>query len=214
MSTPQVSKWSEEFGAEYTIRNYLTLEEFEKKYVLTYGTSRTMMFEEFIGDQKKDIKILEVGCNIGLQLRCLENLGFENLWGVEPQKFALNQAKLQSQSIHYTDGDIFDIPYKNEYFDLILISGVFIHIHPDDLRRAIWEVLRCTKKHILIFEYYSDNIKEILYHGEKNLLWKTDYANLFKTYCPNLMIEKRKKYKYLNNDNVDEMALLKKVVEL
>lgn len=213
MQTQQLSQWKEEFGNQYTIRNFSTLEEFEQSYVKKYGTSKTMMFEEFMSDKSKDIKILEVGCNIGLQLQCLCSLGFKNLYGIEPQSFALYLAKTQS-TFNYAPGNIFDIPFKNEYFDLVLISGVFIHIRPDDLYEAMKEVIRCTKKYILIFEYYSDKIEEIEYHGEKNLLWKAPYADLFVKNFDNVMINKQKKYKYLDNDNVDEMTLLRKVVEL
>jgi hypothetical protein len=46
--------------------------------------------------------------------------------------------------------------------------------------------------------------------GNANRLWKNDFLKLFLERHPDLEIVKRRKLKYVKNENVDMMFLLKK----
>jgi len=206
----QITKWKDKFGKEYTNRNALTLDKLEQMYENNYGLSRTGLNNIFIGKFNHSIKILEIGSNIGNQLLLLQKMGFKNLYGIEINDYAIELSKQRTNNINIIQGSAFDIPFKNEYFDLVFTSGVLIHIAPHDINLVLNEIYRCTKKYIWGFEYYEEKYTEILYRGKKDLLWKANFAQLYLNLFENLKLIKEKKIKYLNNDNIDVMFLLKK----
>lgn len=205
--TEQMKFWKGKFGDEYTLRNSGEWDEFYKKQ---WGVTRTELNEEFLSGLNKDISILEVGCNMGNQLAILQKEGFNNLWGLEINKKALELAK-ENKSLNLIEGSVFDIPFKDEFFDMVFTSGVLIHISPKDLNKAIDEIYRTSKRYIWCFEYFSDKCEEIVYRGHKNRLWKNNFLKLFLERFPNLKIIKQKKIKYLENENVDMMFLIEKI---
>ena len=204
----QIQEWAGQFGKEYTDRNALSLEETELLYKKNYGIARTEMNSEFIGNMDRDMKILEVGSNIGTQLLYLQKEGFKSLYGIEISDYAVELSKSKTKSINIIQGSAFDIPFKNGFFDLVFTSGVLIHIAPEDIGRVIDEMYRCTKIYIWCFEYYAKTYTQVNYRGHADLLWKTDFANLFLKRFSDLKLVKEKHFKYLNNDNVDAMFLL------
>src|SRR5947209_20398796 len=85
--------WRGEFGKEYTDRNPQNLGDWDRLYLEQYGFTKIEMNQEFLGSVDRNIRILEVGCNIGNQLLGLQRMGFENLYGVELQPYAVEKAK-------------------------------------------------------------------------------------------------------------------------
>lgn len=208
--TRQEEEWGGQFGKEYTDRNALTLDELENLYQDRYGFTRTEMNSEFIGNLARGIKILEVGSNIGNQLLCLQNMGFKNLYGIELQSYAVELSKSRTQGINIIQSSAFDIPFKDGFFDLVVTSGLLIHIAPEDIAAVLDEIYRCTKQYIWCFEYYSDVYTKIEYRGHTNLLWKSNFSKLFLDRFSSLRLVKEEHFKYTSNDNVDVMFLLRK----
>jgi len=207
----QKQKWSTEFGKEYTDRNIYKPDNLDEFYKKQYGITRSEMNNKFLTQfVDRDSKILEVGCNVGNQLRLLQRMGYTNLYGIELQDYAVEKAKELTKGINIIKGNADDIPFKGGYFDLVFTSGVLIHINPENIKKVLEEIFRCSNKYIFGFEYYSDNYEEINYRGNDDLLWKTDFSKLYLKYIPNLKIEKYKKFKYIDNNNEDLMFLLKK----
>ena len=208
--TEQLREWKHKLGKEYTDRNAISLDDLEALYRRNYGIARTELNKLFLHDMDRSIKILEVGCNIGNQLLCLQKMGFNNLYGIEPNNHAAELLKIGTSKIDIIEGDIFNIPFKDRHFDLVFTSGVLIHISPLDIKRAMKEIYRCTDKYIWGFEYYSEEYKEIIYRGRKSLLWKADFPKLYTDIFHDSEIMKIKFLKYLENDNIDVMFLLRK----
>jgi len=206
----QLEKWTGGFGQEYTERNRSSLSAMEKLNKRYFGVTRTEMNRQFLGRFDRSMRILEVGCNIGNQLLCLQRMGFDNLYGIEPQDYAVEMAKKRAKGIQIIKGNIFDIPFKDGYFDLVFTSGVLIHISPKNIKKALKEIYRCSRKYIWGYEYYSEKYEEIPYRGEKNLLWKGNFVEIYKSLAPNIKIAKLQLHKYLDNKNMDIMFLLKK----
>lgn len=208
----QLNNWKGKFGQEYTDRNKMSLKNLEKLYENNYGMTRTELNKLFLDKIDRSKKILEIGSNIGIQLFCLQKMGFKNLYGIEPQEYAVQLSKRGTKDINIIKGDVFDIPFKDEFFDIVFTSVVLIHIHPRNIRRAMKEIYRCSKKYIWGVEYYADKYTEILYRGQKNLLWKTDFLKIYQSIFPDLKVVRIKFLKYLKNDNIDVMFLLSKNV--
>jgi len=208
--TKQVDFWQNDFGKEYTQRNTYSKEELDEVYQKTWGITKSAINEEFFGNLDRDIKILEVGCNVGQQLRHLQNIGFKNLYGIEIQETAVEEAKSITQNINIIYGEASDIPFKDQWFDLVFTAGVLIHISPSNLPGALKEIVRCSRKYIWGHEYYSPELEEILYRGHKGVLWKQDFRKLYTDTIGNLKLIKEKKVKYVENENVDQMFLLER----
>ena len=208
--TEQMKKWTGEFGKEYTDRNALSLEETEALYKRNYGVTRTKLNERFLKGIDRSIRILEVGSNVGNQLLCLQGMEFSNLYGIEPQSYAVELSKKRTKGINIIKGNVFDIPFKDNYFDLVFTSGVLIHIAPSDIQKVLKEIYRCSSEYIWGFEYYADIYTEVTYRGHNNLLWKTNFARLYLDSFDDLELVKEKRLKYLESENVDAMFLIRK----
>lgn len=208
--TEQTKKWAGQFGKDYTDRNPQSTEELDRLYKDNYGITRTELNESFLGNLDRNIKILEVGSNIGLQMVFLQKMGFKNLYGIEINEHAVELSKKLTKNINIIQGSAFDLPFKNNCFDLVFTAGVLIHLNPKDIEKVLREIHRCTKKYIWGFEYYADRYMEVEYRRNKNLLWKANFSKLYLDSFNDLELLKERKMKYLNNANIDVMFLLQK----
>ena len=212
-TTQQEAFWAGSFGQEYTDRNSRHLAEWNDFYRQTWGLTKLDMNQQFVGTLPLDSRILEVGCNTGMQLRGLQEAGFSQLYGVELQAYAVEKAKEYSQHLNIVQGSGFDLPFKDEFFDVVCTNGVLIHIAPADLPRLMAEMVRCSRRYIWGFEYYAPQPTAIPYRGNEGFLWKADFAQLFLDNFPELRLVKRELYPYLNaaeQGNQDAMYLLEK----
>lgn len=175
--TRQLEKWESSFGVEYTDRNIIPPE------------NRIESFKKIVHGLKLK-SILEVGCNVGHNLIALLKIGDFKLIGLEPLKYAVLKGRTMSNQISILEGDIFDIPFKDNYFDLVFTSGVLIHIHLKNLMDAIDELYRVSKNYILAIEYCAVKETTITYRGNNELLWKRNFKKHFLDRYPKLEIIK------------------------
>lgn len=118
-------------------------------------------------------KILEVGCNIGNNLRVF---GTDlNVYGIDMNEKALEIAKQRLPNFKFKKGLITDIPFDDNYFDLVFTRGVLIHIHLDDMQNAMKELFRVSNKWIFNLEYFGKDNKMIKWKRGDDLLW---YRNM------------------------------------
>jgi len=209
--TEQLKKWTDKFGKEYTDRNTLDCAGVDKLYQDNYGITRRELNREFLQGIDRSARILEVGSNTGNQLICLSEAGFETLYGIEPQEYAVELSKQRTRGINIIRGNAFDLPFKDNYFDLVFTSGVLIHISPEKIKDALKEIVRCSRKWIWGFEYYAPKHTEINYRGNNDLLWKADFSRIYCENFPELKKIRSKMLPYLDTpENKDEMFLLEK----
>ena len=93
---------------------------------------------------------------------------------------------------------------------MVFTSGVLIHISPTNVPEALREIYRASQKYIWGFEYWAKEPTEIPYRGHRNLLWKANYAQMYVDLFGDLELIKEEKLKYISNENIDSMFLLKK----
>lgn len=212
IKTKQIDFWQGEFGKKYTKRNTYGPKQLDLLYKKIYGISCYEMNNSFLSKFNKNLKILEIGCNNGQQLRHLQLMGFKNLFGIEIQWYATEIAKKVTRNINIIQGSAFDIPFRDGYFDLVFTAGVLIHINPKDIEKAMQEIYRVSKKYIWGFEYYSQNgYEEIVYRGNRNVLWKTDFRAFYQKVFPQLKLIKETLYPYADDKGlIDQRFLLSK----
>lgn len=209
--TFQEENWSGQHGDEYNKRNPQTTKDMDEVYSSNYGgVTRTQLNKEFLDDIPRDVRILEVGANIGVQLAYLQEMGFEKLYGVDINREAIETSKANLKGIDIILASALDLPFKENCFDLVFTSGVLIHISPDNIKSSMKELVRCSKKYIWGFEYFAENYMRVNYRGKDDLLWKTNFSQLYLDSFPELKLKKEKKIKYTDSDNVDVMFLLEK----
>ncbi len=207
---PQHDFWKGDFGKKYLTRNTLSSKELDQDYKKSFGIERSVMNKEFLASIPKDAKVLEVGANYGMQLRMLSELGFTNLYGVELNPAVAKAARETHSSFNIIEGNALDLPFKDNYFDLVFTSNVLIHIAPKNRKKAIDEIVRCSRSYVWGFEYFNEESVEVPYRGHRNVLWKTDFPKLYKTTHPNLKLVRQNIYKDLASENRDVMYLFKK----
>ena len=74
----QQKLWKGGFGDSYIKRNS-SLDQVNELYKKQTGVTQEEIFEEFFNPLKRDISIIELGCNIGLKLSILKKMGFVNI---------------------------------------------------------------------------------------------------------------------------------------
>lgn len=212
MDTDQTKIWTSDFGKEYSSRNlYKDIEDHNLSYIDFYGKTKDELNKEILSILPKNLKILEVGSNVGFQLASLQRFGFSNLCGIEIQRDCVDEAKKLWKGIDIIQASGFDIPFKDNYFDLVFTNNVLIHISPDDIKIVLKEMNRVSSKYIYGFEYYSEEYESVEYRNHKDLLWKTDFEILFLNNFTELKSIFSKKYPCLNFEgNTDKAYILEK----
>jgi pseudaminic acid biosynthesis-associated methylase len=161
----ELEEWKGAFGDEYTSRNAVE------------WRSRLEGFRSmFEGLSPK--RVLEVGCNRGHNLVGLAELldSEVELAGIEPNRTALQIARRSTDRAGFLPGTIYDLPFKDGYFDLVFTCGVLIHIPDEKLQAALAEMARVSSRYILFAEYFAEQDEEIVYRGQSGLLWKRDFS--------------------------------------
>ena len=208
--TEQTEKWVGQFGREYTDRNASSLEGMETLSKSDFGKTRSDQNEQFLQGVDRSARILEVGCNIGNQLLCLQRMGFNDLWGIDIQEYALGLAMGRTDGINFALASALDIPFEDGSFDLVFTSGLLIHIGPSDILRAMAEIRRCSRSYIWGSEHYADEDEEILYRGHRNLLWNRNFVRLYLDSFSGLSLINEVLFPCLGGDDMNTMFLLKK----
>jgi pseudaminic acid biosynthesis-associated methylase len=213
MRTQQMEFWLGEFGKQYTDRNTLNPSQLNQLYFDSLGITRDQMNSEMLGSLPKDIRILEIGSNIGQQLEGLRRLNFSRLFGIELQWYAVEYLKNHTKDMTVLQGSGLEIPFKTSSFGLVFTSGVLIHIAPENIPIFMGEIYRVTSQYIWGFEYYAEKYTDINYRGNIDVLWKADFASIFLSQYPDLTLVQKKLYPYTSQrglGNIDCMYLLKK----
>ncbi len=165
MKTEQEKFWEGSFGDEYSTRN-------QGPQLLA---SNRALFADVLRRTRGVSSVLELGANVGNNLRALRDLLPEaKLSGVELNATAARalaewgQAEVFNQSLLDFRAD--------RRWDLVLVKGTLIHLAPDRLPDAYDVVDRCASRYVCLVEYYNPAPVEISYRGHSGKLFKRDFA--------------------------------------
>jgi len=173
----QEEAWLSQVGQDYTDRNTMTADELDDLYYDCFGITRRKLNWRFLQYLPKETSILEVGCNIGMQLRHLQEMGYKNLHGIELNQYAIDH--LCVSGVEVRRGNACDLPYLDRTWDLVFTSGVLIHLPEPKLYQAMTEIVRVSNKWVWGFEYYSSPRTHIPYQARNDLLWSDDFPGRF-----------------------------------
>lgn len=127
--------------------------------------------------QWRDINtILELGAGTGANVKALRKR-FPNAHAtaVELNRAACTMLQADSPEVKAIEASILDWEPQQRW-DLVLTKGLLIHIAPNLLPAVYATLHKAAARYILIAEYYNPTPVEVVYRGEKDLLWKRDFA--------------------------------------
>jgi len=98
---------------------------------------------------KKVDSILDVGCGEGFTLNRLKEHGIgKKLEGLEYSKDAIALGKKLYPGIKIIHGSVYELPYEDNSFDLVLCTEVLEHL--EEPAKALKELVRVAKKYLVI----------------------------------------------------------------
>lgn len=183
MTSEQLGNWRGDFGNDYVDRNLPTA-----KVMASRLKMWSRILESFGSDTPRSI--LEVGCNVGLNLRALSALSSAELFGLEPNGKA--RAKLVGDKVvpesHVKEGFSTLLPFEDASADMVFTVGVLIHIPPAELPETYREMHRVSRRFILSVEYYSEQPVTVPYRNKDEHLFKRDFGGMWLEMFPDLKI--------------------------
>ncbi len=179
----QESLWRGDFGDAYIDRN-----EVGPAGIAARINCWAEMLKTVAGAPPESI--LEVGANIGQNLRALQRLTPAKLYALEPNEKARERlvADKVVDADKTIDGLASKIPLADGAVDLAFTFGVLIHIHPDNLLASMSEIYRVSRRYIICAEYFADKPTEVPYRGHTEALFKRDFGGFYLDSFPKLKV--------------------------
>ena len=172
--TKQTELWRGNFGNAYVDRNKATEKNIQRV---------TRIYAEILSHTNAvpPASILEVGANIGINLRALARITSARLLALEPNQKARDRLiadnVIDSERIFNSTAS--DIPLEDDEVDLVFTSGVLIHIPEEKLESAYRQMHRVAGRYVLSIEYFSQTPVTVPYRGETEALFKRDFGGMW-----------------------------------
>lgn len=165
-ATEQEAFWAGDFGNAYIERN-------------RYASAPTIAFLGRALRSAHGVRsIFEVGANIGNKIAAMQAL----FPAADVQAIEINAkahaelVKIVPDAIH---GSILDWEPDGRQYDLVYSTGVLIHLSPDHLPLVYDRMATLSRRYVMMAEYYAPKPQEIPYRGERDKLFKRDFAGEF-----------------------------------
>lgn len=175
--TEQEKFWAGTFGDEYIGRN-------QGKEV---AAANLAFFSRILERTQSVRSAIEFGANIGLNLEALRAL----IPGIDLSAIEINQKAVEELGklggIKIYPQSILDFQPDSPR-ELALIKGVLIHIDPTRLGQVYDLLYRASNRYICIAEYYNPSPVEVPYRGNREKLFKRDFAGEMLDRFPDLRL--------------------------
>lgn len=114
---------------------------------------------------KPKMKLLDVGCGTGQYLRSLRKRTDKNIdyTGLDVTEYFIELAKKGFKDVPFYVGDIYNLRFKDNEFDMTICNNVILHLPPKP-KEAIAELIRVSSKYIVIRTTFAKRnyiIKEV-----------------------------------------------------
>jgi pseudaminic acid biosynthesis-associated methylase len=171
--------WAEAFGNAYVERNRAA------------GDARAPFWQTILTEFPAR-RVLEVGCNIGGNLRWIASLmPPQQVYGVDINLKALDELHQNLAGVNAMWSPARELPFRDGWFDLVFTMGVLIHQPESTLPLVMAEIVRCSRRYVMCGEYYAEQITEVAYRNQLGALFKRDYGRIYQELFPELQLRKR-----------------------
>ena len=159
--------WAGDFGKEYTERNKVE------------WRGRIPLFQRII-DETDAQAFLDVGCNAGWNMLALRSINSRyEISGIDVNFSALEKAIEHGFDAVEGRADSVVELFGPSSAQMVITSGVLIHIAPPDLQTTLKALIEVSSKYLLIIEYDAMEETEVEYRGHSGKLWKRPFGQLF-----------------------------------
>ncbi len=118
-------------------------------------------------------RVLEVGCNASQNLLTIHSMD------PRVEIFGCDVAPVGSNAeIDVREASVYNLPYPDNFADVVFTLGLLTHIPPQDADRAVSELIRVSSEYIVIRED-AEILGDGSYQGEPNAVFTHDYQALF-----------------------------------
>lgn len=117
-----------------------------------WANSKIIAPHEIVLQQIKKLHInhvLEIGAGSGVDVEALVKMGYDVTF-TDLSEVAIEKFKLRELNIKAKKCDARNLPFKNNSFDLVYCLGLLEHFGESDRQKIIKEMLRVSKRYILI----------------------------------------------------------------
>lgn len=152
--------------------------------------------------KEKPKNLLEVGCGFGRNIKFITKHYLEplSITGIDISSTMLSSARiylhhtLNKHLITLKEGTILKLPFPSNSFDMVICHGVLMHIKPDDINKAIYELVRVAKRYIIVVEQDDtiNPIKNRPFQKINHYTFTYPYERLFEKYNIQIIEHKRK----------------------
>lgn len=164
--TEQEQFWAGDFGMQYQQRNV-------GEGLLS---SNVALFTRVLAATRGVKSVLELGCNIGNNLIALNRINKDlRLSAYEINEAAAAKAQALGVADVVCDTVLNPLPGEQTH-DLTFTKGVLIHINPDELTKVYDNLVRQSKRYVMVSEYYNPTPVTVNYRGNNDRLFKRDFA--------------------------------------
>lgn len=171
--------WSGEFGDAYVERNRGT------------GENRGPFWQSILTEFPSR-PILEVGCNVGWNLRWIAQMvPSTDVFGIDVNDKALKELHATLPRVKVVRSLARKLPFRDSRFDLVVTMGVLMHQPEDTLALVMAEIVRCSRRYVFCGEYYAEHPTEVPYRGQRNALIKRDFGRIYQELFPGLQLRKQ-----------------------
>ena len=160
--------WSGKFGDDYTERNK---DAYKKRWPFWQDFVKRWAFDN----------CLEVGCNTAANLGMISTLK-ENqigMWGCDVNANALWKARKLEPGLNLVYASGLNLPFMDDWFDLVFTAGVLIHQTPETREAMMQEIIRVSNGYVVAIEYDNPIFEEIPYRGLTNGLFKGPWGEVY-----------------------------------
>lgn len=167
------SFWAGSFGDDYTERNRVNWED------------RVPFLQRMLEATMGPSSFLDVGCNAGWNLRALRKITDNKMEasGLDINQKALAEATEAGFDVYNAPADQCDQdPFGPDCAQMVIVSGVLIHIPPEQLDATLTAIRNASQQYVLAIEYRSSSGQDeaIEYRGHDGRLWRRDFGEHFK----------------------------------
>ena len=144
---------------------------------------------------KKHHRVLEFGCDNGIMLNYFKKYKLE-LFGVDINGKSIEAGHRHFPELNLVKSTGLEIPFRDDYFDVIFASAVLKHIRYED-REKVYQEFSRVSKYIIVwgknsekktveemggFKFYHSNFKEeleLFFHSNKIIEISDDILGLY-----------------------------------
>jgi len=101
-------------------------------------------------------KVLDCGCGLGHYIKAFADYGVD-AYGFDKSKEAVIRIPYKEVKDKVIEGSLKQIPYKDDFADLVLCYDILEHIPEEEIDGAIKELARVSSKYILLSITCIDN---------------------------------------------------------